>query len=112
VSAHEAWCRANGVSTSPVGSRRALVRAELEGLDRAVERGEKNARHAPTELDRERALARVDRLIARIVALNDEMFVPEGVPACDSCGEPFPDRTKAWEAGYECLRCRTERGQR
>lgn len=111
MTAHADWCRAHGITTTPVGSRRALVRAELEGLERAVERGEKNAKHAPTALDRERALRRVDGLLARIVALNDELYVPEDGPACDSCGEPFADRETAWQAGYACHRCQTERGQ-
>jgi len=111
VSAHDDWCRKNGVSKSPIASRRVLVQQELEGLERAVERGEKNAKYAPTELDRERALRRVDGLLARIVALNDELYVPEGGPVCDWCGAPFEDRAKAWEAFYVCHGCQPERGQ-
>jgi hypothetical protein len=111
VSTHADWCRSQGIIREPTGSRRALVHAELEGLERAVERGEKNAKHSPTALDRERALARVDRLLARIVALNDEIYVPEGGPCCESCGEPFADRETAWQAAYRCHRCQPERRQ-
>jgi hypothetical protein len=108
VSAHSDWCRANGVlRDTTAGGRRTLLRLELEGLGAVAERATRNAKHAPTEKDREKALARADAILYRIVQLNDELQRGDdaGGPSCQECDELFRDREQAWELGYLCHRC-------
>jgi hypothetical protein len=85
-SAYDRWLAAQGLDHEPPSP--ADARRQIEELERLAERKERNARHAPNDFDRRRALARADRYDDLAQELRTSLPTPTN--PCPGCGNPAP----------------------